>query len=153
MQEEVLWLDLTALAMIQLSDLLIAEVKLYGEPQVWEEAKVLIDKLYGLAQDQPSFSMSVEALLLRAKAAVVDGDLPQALKYYEQARLTANEKNLTGLLVKVDTEQKRFEAEFATWQQLIQSNASLQERVKTAQMEDYIKQVQLQLKMNPPPES
>ncbi|MFX1537348.1 MAG: tetratricopeptide repeat protein, partial [Promethearchaeota archaeon] len=134
-QEEVLWVDLTALAIIQLSDLLIAEVKLYGEPKVWEEAKALIDKLYVMAQDQPSFSMSVEALILQAKAAAVDRDLPQALKYYEQARLTATEKKLTGLLVKVDTEQKRFEAEFATWEELIQSNAPLQELVETAKMD------------------
>ncbi|MFX0062673.1 MAG: tetratricopeptide repeat protein [Candidatus Hermodarchaeota archaeon] len=153
MREEVLNFDLTALAIIQLCDLLIAEVKFYGEPDVWEEAKALIEKLYGMAQDQHSFSMSVEALLLRAKSAAVDGKLPQALNYYEQARLTATEKDLTVLLAKVDTEQKRFEAEFAMWQQLIQSNVPLQERVKTAQMEDYIKQVQQMLKMTPSRES
>ncbi|MFX0061860.1 MAG: tetratricopeptide repeat protein [Candidatus Hermodarchaeota archaeon] len=152
-QEEVLWFDMTALAIIQLSELLIAEVKFYGEPDVWEEAKALIDKLYVMAQDQHSFSMSVEALLLRAKAAVVDGKLPQALRYYEQARLTATEKDLTGLLAKVDTEQQRFEADFEKMQSLIQSNASLQERVTSARMEDYLKAIQPLLKPDVPPES
>ncbi|MFX0093706.1 MAG: tetratricopeptide repeat protein, partial [Candidatus Hodarchaeota archaeon] len=152
-EEKVTWFESTALAMVHLSELLIAEVKLYGEPDVWKEAKALIKKLYGMAQDQFSFSMSVEALLLLAKAAVVDGELPQALNYYEQARFTATEKSLTGLLAKVDMEQKRFEADFEKMQTLIQNNASLQERLKSARMEDYIKAIQPLLKMDPPPKS
>ncbi|MFX0093323.1 MAG: hypothetical protein ACFFBD_16325 [Candidatus Hodarchaeota archaeon] len=131
-----------------LYNLVIAEVKLSGEPAVWEEAKALIERLYVLAQDQPSFSLSVEALLLRAKAAAVDGNLSQAQKYYEQAHLTATEKNLPVLVAKVDTEQKRFEADFEKMQDLIQSNASLRERVTKAQMDDYIKKVHLPLEMD-----
>ncbi|MFW9991550.1 MAG: tetratricopeptide repeat protein [Candidatus Odinarchaeota archaeon] len=152
-EEEVQRADYTALAIIQLCDLLIAEVKLYGELSVWEEAKALIEKLERMAQDHHSFSLSVEALLLRAKAATVDGNLPQALNYYEKARLAATSKNLTRLLVKVDKEQKRFEADFEKMQYLIQSNASLQERVTNAQMENYIKKVQVLLKMDMPRES
>ncbi|MFX0065132.1 MAG: tetratricopeptide repeat protein [Candidatus Hermodarchaeota archaeon] len=152
-KEEVIWFNWTALAMVHLCELLIAEVKFYGEPDVWEEAKALIDKLYGMAQDQHSVALMCEALLLRAKFAAVDGKLPQAQNYYEQARLTATEKNLTGLLAKVDTEQKRFEAEFETWQNLIQSNVSLQKRLNHARMDDYIKQVQQRLKMDMPRQS
>ncbi|MFX0092019.1 MAG: tetratricopeptide repeat protein [Candidatus Hodarchaeota archaeon] len=137
-QEEVLRFELTALAIIQLCELLLVEVKLYGEPDVWKEAKALINRLHRMAQDQHSVSMSVEALLLRAKVAVVDGNLPQALDCYEQARLMATEKNLIVLLANVDTEQKSFEAEFEMWQQLIQSNVSLQERVNHARIENHV---------------
>ncbi|MFW9994336.1 MAG: hypothetical protein ACFFD4_19995 [Candidatus Odinarchaeota archaeon] len=56
-------------------------------------------------------------------------------------------------VAKVSTEQEQFEVEFAIWQQLIERNASLQERVKTAQMEDYIKRAQPLLKMEMPRES
>ncbi|MFX1536732.1 MAG: tetratricopeptide repeat protein [Promethearchaeota archaeon] len=141
-EEEVLWVDLTALAMVQLCELLIEEVKFYGEPDVWEEAKALINKLYAMAQDQHSTALMCEALLLQAKFAAVDGNLPQAQNCYEQARLMATEKNLTALLAKVTTEQKRFEAEFETWQKLIESNVSLQERLNQAEMEDYLHDVQ-----------
>ncbi|MFX0091105.1 MAG: tetratricopeptide repeat protein [Candidatus Hodarchaeota archaeon] len=147
-QEEVLRFDLTALALIQLCDLLIAEVKFSGEPDVWEEVKALVDKLYVMAQDQHSVTLMCEALLLRAKSAVADGKLSQAQSCYEQARLTATEKNLPVLLAKVDTEQKRFEADFEKMQNLIQSNASLQERVTNARMEDYLKKIQPLLKMD-----
>ncbi|MFX0090490.1 MAG: hypothetical protein ACFFBD_01910 [Candidatus Hodarchaeota archaeon] len=143
----------TRLAMIHLCELLLVEVKSFGDPEAWEEVKSLIHQFYEKAQDQHSFSMIVEALLLRAKVAVIDGDLRQVLKYYDQARLTAEEKNLGLLGQKVDTERKRFEAEFSSWQKLIQSNVSLQERVNHAQMDDYIKQVQQMLKLDFPQES
>ncbi|MFX0067380.1 MAG: tetratricopeptide repeat protein [Candidatus Hermodarchaeota archaeon] len=151
-KEDLLAIWLTALAIIHLCDLLIGEVKLYGELDVWKEAKALIDNLYVMAQDQKSVSLICEALLFRAKFAAIDKKLSQALQYYEQARLIATEKNLPVLLAKVDTEQKRFETEFETWQNLIQSNVSLKERLKHARMDDYIKEVQQILKMDLPRE-
>ncbi|MFX0094474.1 MAG: tetratricopeptide repeat protein [Candidatus Hodarchaeota archaeon] len=129
-------------AIIHLCELLLIEVKAFGDPEVWEEAKTRIHQLYDWAQDNHLFSMVGEALLLRAKVAAIDGDLQQALKYYEQARFTAKEKKLSLLNQKVDVEQKRFEAEFEKWQALIQRNASLQERLAQSQIDDYIQQVQ-----------
>ncbi|MFX0094402.1 MAG: hypothetical protein ACFFBD_21880, partial [Candidatus Hodarchaeota archaeon] len=107
-----------------------------------EEAKALTERLYTQAQDQHSFSMVVEALLLRARFVTIDGDLQLALKYLDQARLTAEEKKLNLLRHKVDAEQKLFEVEFEKWQDLIQRNASLQERLEHARIEDYLKEVQ-----------
>ncbi|MFX0062790.1 MAG: tetratricopeptide repeat protein [Candidatus Hermodarchaeota archaeon] len=127
---------------IHLCELLLVEVKSFGDPEVWEEVKTLIQQLHVKAQDYHSFSMIVDTLLLQAKVAAIDGDLQQALKYYEQARLTAEEKKLGLLGKKVDAEQKHFEAEFEKWQILIQRNASIQERLNQSQLDDYIQQVQ-----------
>lgn len=132
----------TRFALFHLCELLLIEVKSFGDPEVWEEAKALIHQFYTQAQDRHSFSMIGQALLLRAKVATIDGDLQQALDYYEQARLMAEEKNLGGLSQKVDVEQERFEAEFEKWRALIQRNASLQERLTQSQLDDYIQQVQ-----------
>ncbi|MFX0093324.1 MAG: hypothetical protein ACFFBD_16330, partial [Candidatus Hodarchaeota archaeon] len=137
-----LWFVWARIAMVHLCELLLVEVQSFGDLDVWDEAKTLIQQLYVQAQDHHSFSMVVDALLLRAKVAAIDGDLPQALEYYKQARLTAEEKGLGLRLQKVDIEQKRFEAEFEKWQSLIQRNASLQDRLAQAQLEDYILQVQ-----------
>ncbi|MFX0095405.1 MAG: tetratricopeptide repeat protein [Candidatus Hodarchaeota archaeon] len=129
-------------AIIHLCELLLIEVKAFGDPEVWKEAKTRIHQLYDWVQDNHLFSMIGEALLLRAKVAAIDGDLQQALKYYEQARFMAEEKKIGLLSQKVDTEQKHFEAEFEKWQTLIQRNASLQERLTQSQIEDYMQQVQ-----------
>jgi len=114
-------------------------VKLVGYLKVWEEAKTLIQQLYLKAQDQKSFSMVVEALLLRAKCTTIEGELHQTQKYYNPARITAAEKNLGLLGHKVDAEQKSFEAEFDKMQDLIRRNTSIQERLEHVRMEEYIK--------------
>ncbi|MHA2246114.1 MAG: tetratricopeptide repeat protein [Candidatus Hodarchaeales archaeon] len=139
--EEDIWFEWTALAIINYCDLLLFEVKSFGDPEVWTEAKTLIQQFSTKAQDQQLFPMIVEALLLRAKFATIEGELQQALKYYDQAKLTATEKNLDLLAQKIAGEKRTFEVEFEKWQELIQRNASLQERLKMAQIEDYIQSV------------
>ncbi len=139
--EEVIWFEWTAIAIINYCDLLLFEVKSFGDPEVWTEAKTLIQQFSTKAQDQQLFPMIVEALLLRAKFATIEGELQQALKYYDQAKLTATEKNLDFLAQKVAGERQTFEVKFEKWQELNQRNASLQERLKMAQIEDYIQDV------------
>ncbi|MFX0064544.1 MAG: tetratricopeptide repeat protein [Candidatus Hermodarchaeota archaeon] len=139
--EELIHFRYTALAMIHLCELLILELKSFDEPEVWEEAKTLILQLYDKAQDQQSVSIVGEALLLRAKFATIEGNLQQALEYFDQAQLTAEERNLGLLIQKVGAERKTFEDEFEKWQDLIQSNAPLQERLKHAEMGKYLRDV------------
>ncbi|MHA2313828.1 MAG: tetratricopeptide repeat protein [Candidatus Hermodarchaeia archaeon] len=136
--EENIWFEWTALAIINYCDLLLFEVKSFGDPKVWAEAKTLILQFATYAQDQQLFPMIVEALLLRAKFATIEGELQQALKYYDQAKHTATEKNLDLLDQKIAEEKRAFEAEFEKWQELNQRNASLQERLNMAHLDDYI---------------
>jgi tetratricopeptide (TPR) repeat protein/predicted amidohydrolase len=136
--EEVIWFEWTALAIINYCDLLLFEVKSFGDPEVWTEAKTLIQQFSTKARDQQLFPMIVEALLLRAKFATIEGELQQALKYYDQAKLIATEKNLDLLIQKIAGERQTFEVEFEKWQELIQRNAPLQERLKMAQIDKYI---------------
>ncbi|MFX0091046.1 MAG: tetratricopeptide repeat protein [Candidatus Hodarchaeota archaeon] len=140
--EENTWFAFARIAIVNLCELLLIEVKSFGDREVWEEVKTLTQQLHVTAQEYHSFSMIVETLLLQAKMATIDGDLQQALKYYEQARLTAEEKKLGLQSQKVNAEQKRFEMELEKWQTLIQRNASLQERLAQSQLDDYIQQVQ-----------
>lgn len=130
------------MAMVALCDLLLLELKATGEPEVWEEAKDLIHQFYTKARDFQEFSMVVSALLLRAKFATVEGELDQALKYFNQARKIVKEKNLGHLLDKVDKEQKEFETDFQKWQDFIQHHTSLKRRLQQAQLEEYIREAQ-----------
>ncbi|MFX0151960.1 MAG: tetratricopeptide repeat protein, partial [Candidatus Hodarchaeota archaeon] len=139
--EEDIWFEWTELAMINYCDLLLYEVKSFGDPEVWTEAKTLIQQFSTKAQDQQMSPMIVEILLLQAKFATIEGELQQALNYYDQAKLTATEKNFDLLVQKIADERRTFEVEFDKWQELNERNASLQERLKMAQIEDYIQDV------------
>ncbi|MHA2252457.1 MAG: tetratricopeptide repeat protein [Candidatus Kariarchaeaceae archaeon] len=139
--EEVIWFEWTALATINYCDLLLFEVESFGDPEVWTEVKTLIQQFSTKAQNQQLFPMIVEALLLQAKFVTIEGELEQAQKYYDQAKYIATEKNLDLLSQKITGERLTFEAEFEKWQELIQRNAPLQERLQMAQIETYIQKV------------
>ncbi|MFX1251436.1 MAG: tetratricopeptide repeat protein [Promethearchaeota archaeon] len=139
--------DLTALAMIHLCELFILEVKVSDDPNLWEEAKNQIQQLYIQAQDQRLFTIIIEALILKARLATIEGELQQTLEYYDKARETAEEKHLHLLIQKLNAEKTKFEAEIEKWQTLIQRNTSLQERLKHGQLEEYLREVQKRLKL------
>ncbi|MFW9914642.1 MAG: hypothetical protein ACFFGZ_03440 [Candidatus Thorarchaeota archaeon] len=132
----------TQLAMVNLCELLLDELKAYGELSVLQEASSLADRLYSLAQDRHSLSLVVTSLILKAKFAMIEGDLMTATRYLEQARVTAEEKNLGQLAEKATAETRQLEAQFETWEQLIQRNAPIKERVEQARIADYLKDVE-----------
>ncbi|MHA2500338.1 MAG: tetratricopeptide repeat protein, partial [Candidatus Hodarchaeales archaeon] len=141
-EEELIQYSLTERAMINLCELLLDELKAYGEAAILQEARALIQKLYGLAQDQNSFSLVVNALILQAKLALVDGEPATAEQFLEQAKLTAEEKGLILLVKRTSTEQEALQAQYEVWQQLIQRNAPFHERLERVQIAEYLKDVE-----------
>jgi tetratricopeptide (TPR) repeat protein len=141
-EEEIVHFINTQIAMIHLCELLLDELKAYGEINVLLEAKRLVDKLYSLAQDRHSHSLVINSLILKAKFAMIEGDLTTAAQYLEQARVTAEENSLGRLAAKVSDEISSLQGQYETWQQLIQRNASFHERLEHAQITDYLKDVE-----------
>lgn len=141
-EEELIRYSLTESAMINLCELLLDELKAYGEAAVLQEARTLVHKLYGLAQDQNSFSLVVNALILQAKLALVDGEPATAEQFLEQAKFTAEEKGLGLLVMRASAELKHLQTQYEVWQQLIQRNAPFHERLERVQIADYLKDVE-----------
>ncbi|MFW9990490.1 MAG: tetratricopeptide repeat protein [Candidatus Odinarchaeota archaeon] len=133
---------LEAYARIYLCELLLLELKVSGEPEVLAEIKNHANELQILAQDQHSFLYSIHVLLLNARLAVIEGEFQQAIKYLDQATVTAEEKDMGTLLQTVIEERELLENEFKKWQELIQRNAPLQERLEAARLEKYIERAQ-----------
>jgi tetratricopeptide (TPR) repeat protein len=144
--DEMFLFFLTQLVMVNLCELLLDEFKAYGELNVFQEANSLVDRLFSVAQAQQSHSLAVNSLILKAKFAMIEGDLTTATQYLEQARATAEEKNIGRLAEQATTEKHQLEAQFETWHQLIQRNASFQERVEHARVADYLKDIQKLIK-------
>ncbi|MFQ5978348.1 MAG: tetratricopeptide repeat protein [Candidatus Heimdallarchaeota archaeon] len=149
-EEEVVANTLTEMAMVNLCELLLDELKTYGEADVLQAAKTLVHKLYELAQDQHSFSLVINALVLQAKLALVGGDPATATQLLEQAKLTADENNLELLTAKVLRERQSLQTQYETWEQLIQRNAPFHERMERARVADYLKDVEKLVSMERP---
>lgn len=128
---------LTVMAMLNLCEILLDELKAYGEEGVLQEVKSLGEKLSSIAQQQQSSSLVIETLILQAKLAMVDGDLTAAVQFLDKAGTIAEDKRLGLLTEKVSTERQLLDEQFEKWQQLIQSNAPYQARLEQARLADY----------------
>lgn len=141
-EAEIIDHPLTVVAMVNLCELLLDELKTYGEADVLHETKTLVHRLYALAQDQHSFPLVVKVLILQAKLALVEGKLPTAAKLLEQAKLTAEEKKLGLLAERAAAEKQHMEDQYDMWRRLIQTNAPFGERLEHARVTDYLKDVE-----------
>lgn len=140
--DEIISHSTTVTAMFALCELLIDEIRAYGDSEALQEAKILAENLYALAQRKHSFSLVVDALILQGKFALIEGNLTAAEELLEQAAALAEEKKLGLFLKKAVAERYRLDEQYKRWLHIIQSNASFQERLEQAQLANYIKEAQ-----------
>ncbi|MCH8906641.1 MAG: hypothetical protein IH840_06090 [Candidatus Heimdallarchaeota archaeon] len=110
----------------------LEEIKLYGHEEAFDKAQVLIDRINGIAKEQQSMKFLVKSYLLQARLKPITGEFEQAEAIFHQAELICEEKNLVALGVRVKSEKSGFEEDLTQMQQLLNRNASIQERLKQA---------------------
>ncbi len=130
--------DVAALAMLNLCELLLDEVKAYGEEEAFQEAEKLSNRIYKVAKGRESPSLLVEALLLQSKFSLLKGTIPEADRLLQQAHKIAGANEIDGLVTKVTQEQSILEKEVTRWEELIARAAPLRERLDQARLQDYI---------------
>lgn len=130
--------DMAAFAMLNLCELLLDEVKAYGEEEAFQEAEKLSNRIYKIAKGQESPSLLVEALLLQSKFSLLKGTIPKADRLLQQAHKIAEANQLDALTAKVTQEQSTLEKEVTRWEELIARAAPLRERLDQARLQDYI---------------
>ncbi|MHA2366542.1 MAG: hypothetical protein ACXAC7_21480 [Candidatus Hodarchaeales archaeon] len=139
--EKIISSTLTILATIHLCELLLIELQSFGEAEVFKEIKTLVQNLYTLGQSQQSFSLVVDVLILQAKFALIEGKIKKSMGILDQARITAEEKNLGLLIDKLKREKQHFDDEFDKWENLIKHDDAFQERIKQAHLEEYLREI------------
>ena len=88
---------LAVTAMIHLGDLLMSELKMTGEEELFGEIKELTNRLLNISKKQSSHLLLAEVYLLQSKLALIELDMGQARKFLAQAHAIAEEKGLTSL--------------------------------------------------------
>jgi tetratricopeptide (TPR) repeat protein len=143
--------DNTTLAMIELSNLLLQELKISASEEVLSEFRVLIDKLYNISSDISSatvyqYTTRINVLLLRSKMALIDLDVEQAQQLMAEAYELAESKGLSQLSEQISSEQSRLKDEMLKYKQMVDSSASLYERLEQTKIENYLSKVGEMLK-------
>jgi tetratricopeptide (TPR) repeat protein len=140
-QEEIVNFAITRDAMLNLCEILLIEYKNFEEDEILEEASDLLNQLYSKAQEQSSFSLSIESLILKARIKIIHGEFNQATKFLEQARLFAEERGITGLIPKIEQEQKRMADNIDTWKEMLVKTRSAGERMEQIQIVEYLQEI------------
>jgi tetratricopeptide (TPR) repeat protein len=125
---------------LNLCELLIAELKSYGEQTVFQQIKSLQNEMFSLANKLQSSDLIVKSLIFQARLYLVDGNLQGAEKLLEQAKTTITEEDSSHLKNWITNEIKSLHTEFIKWADLIQQNLPLQERIDHARLAEYITQ-------------
>ncbi len=128
-KEEVRDHSLTVAAMIHLCDLLLAELKITGEEELFGEIEELTSRLLEISKRQSSHSLLAETYLLQSKLALIELDMGRARKLLKQAHSIAEEKGLNKLARVVEQERESLLSQLKKWESLIQQKPSKQEMI------------------------
>ncbi|MFX0173254.1 MAG: hypothetical protein ACFE9L_15265 [Candidatus Hodarchaeota archaeon] len=142
MEEDVIIHIITIDAILNLSELLIFELSVSGSEELLQEIKGMFSRLLEIAKKYQLVGLQVNTLLLQSQYEAIDGNLETAFNLIDHAKVTAQDQRLTLLVEKLGNEKRNLEAEYEKWQNLIQCNASLQERLEHLRIEEYLKDTQ-----------
>ena len=128
-EEEVIDHTIITIAYLNLCDLLLEELRIMGDQDVFNELRTLIDKLFDIAKKQYSFALMAETYWLKSQLALIDLNLKEAKNLLIQAQLIAEEKDLHRLVLKISKEYDELISQMDKWNAILQKDASLSERV------------------------
>jgi tetratricopeptide (TPR) repeat protein len=131
--------DLTFEAMRLLGKSLLSELQMSSSEEVLEELFSLIDRMEIIAQKEKSFYILIEVYLLKAKLELIKFKFDNFELILKQAELTVQEKGLTGYLLQIERERNVFKNQFEEWNRLMMENATYYDRIKHANLVEYIK--------------
>ncbi len=138
LDEEIINFEVFLVALINLSDLYLTELQLTGDEGALQDLKKLMEKQLAIAKEQKSFPLLVETYFLQAQLSLVELDIPHAQQLLNQAQLTAEEKGLKRLAMKISGEYDFYFEEKAMWEEFTDKKPSISERLSHTNLEENI---------------
>ncbi|MFX0062248.1 MAG: tetratricopeptide repeat protein [Candidatus Hermodarchaeota archaeon] len=140
-EEEIVDHELRVIALLNLCDLLLFELRMSGDQEVLDEVQTRVTRLQDIAKRQHSHWLLAETYVLNSKLALLDLDIQGAQRFLDQAQLTAEKRKLQRLVIKVLSEQDSFRKQMNSWKLLSEQNAPMTERLELAQLESLLMRI------------
>ena len=139
--EDVVWLELTIDAIINLSSLLLFEIKTWGNDFALNDLKQAIQRLTTIAENENSYWLLTESFLLRSKLAMLDLDVIRAEKLLTQGEHLANEKGLLKISRIISAEREILSNQLDKWNRIIDQKPSPSEMIELTQFNTILEQM------------
>jgi tetratricopeptide (TPR) repeat protein len=125
-------------ALLLQCELLLLEVQSSESQEVFVQLKQHVQRMYAIAQKHHLLMLLVEAQILWSKIAQIEGDFDTAASILGTAMEATTDTQLPYLIDKVKHEQQVLEDTYQSYSELIESNASMKERMEKLQLLEYI---------------
>jgi tetratricopeptide (TPR) repeat protein len=109
--------ELTRYALLNLTDLLLIELRITGEEEVLNELLNIINHLHSISIEEESHSINLELLLLKSKISELQLDFDQAQSYLEDALQLAIKTGLRQFETKISTAYDALLTNLDSWKQ------------------------------------
>ncbi|MFX0091615.1 MAG: tetratricopeptide repeat protein [Candidatus Hodarchaeota archaeon] len=138
MAEELVDLDLTVFAMLNLVDILVWELSSTGHEEVLQEIQHVLTRLQEIAQHQQSVTLELEVALIQSQVDLIQGNINRAMTLLNHTKTIALEHHLDHHQVRIENQRQAIETELTKWKELTEQNAPLITRIQQSQLQDYI---------------
>ena len=120
-------------------DILLYELKASGDKEIVGDLKKQIEKLFHLSQTQKRFIVMVDSYLLQSRVEIVEGNYQQAFELLEQVENLCKDRNLQGLIKRIEVEKETLKKYISIFNEQMKSNESIIKRIEVVEFEDYLK--------------
>lgn len=149
--DEIVNQEFTTEAMLKLGELLLQELKISASEDALNEFRNLIGKLDKVARSEGTESVEqtptiVQVLMLQSKLALIDLDVKKSQSLLDEGYDLANKNGLKLLASIIDSERETYKNEMMKYKKMVETNASLYERLQQSQIENYLKRAETILK-------
>jgi len=124
--------------LLNLCDLLLTELRITNDQGVLDELNQFLGQLLDLAEKSHSYWIIGETYLLQAKLALLSLDLKEARRLLTQGQQIAEKFGLDMLARKISNDHDELLKKLNTWENLKDSDISLEERMELARLNEQI---------------
>ncbi|MDX1797378.1 MAG: protein kinase [Candidatus Lokiarchaeia archaeon] len=146
---EIVDYEITIIALLHLTDLLLYELQNTGEREIIDEIKPNLVKLLDLAEKNHSFPLLAEVYIFRARLALVTLELQEAQTLLTKAQNIAEKYHINNLAIRISTEHDDLLKKINKWEGIDESNTSLSERMQLAGIRQQMEQLIHKRAINP----
>lgn len=140
--EAVLFFPYTLMAILNLGELLLLNIKKSSDKDSLDKYKELVVKLYDLAKDQKLHTLLAESYWMQSQLAIIDGDGKKAQEFIEQANNLIEEKKLEGLKNRFSERKSFMRTQIPKISKIKKDEVPLSKLVDHLQLIEDIKQTQ-----------
>ena len=151
LQEFDLQLDTKISVLLRLSEILLEELKITGDPDVLTELESNFTQLLEIAEKSRSYWVWGETFLLQAKLALISLKLNDARRLLTQGQKIAEKHDIHLLARKISNEHDELLKQLDMWEKLKESKAPITDRLELSRLNGQMKTM-IQRRVIEPPE-